>query len=129
MARVTGPIKLQRCQTESSSSMRRWISIGPVSIRLSSKNLAPWGFPRLYIGGYSFWSWTSDGWFMPAAYHPKGSITWVWSATVMNLGGKIRRVSAMGGPKYSYHRLGFGWWLVIARQEPMRRRDRLKVVA
>ena len=36
--------------------MGNWIALGPVRIRIGSKYLAPWGFPRLQIGGLSLWS-------------------------------------------------------------------------
>lgn len=58
------------------------IKIGPVIIRTGSKNLAPWGFPRLRVGGLSLWSWSNTGEWMPASYHPRSSITWLWSVAI-----------------------------------------------
>ena len=58
------------------------IKIGPVIIRVGSKHLAPWGFPRIKIGGLSLWSWTNTGQLVPASYPPRKSITWLWSLWV-----------------------------------------------
>lgn len=54
------------------------LTLGPVVIRYGSEHLAKWGYPRLQIGGLSFWSWTNGGDFSLAAYHPRSSLTWVW---------------------------------------------------
>ncbi len=59
-----------------------YLKIGPVLIRYGSKGMAKWGYPRLEIGGLSFWSWTNGGDFSVAAYHPKSSITWLWFAHI-----------------------------------------------
>lgn len=59
--------------------MRNHIKIGPAVVRIGSKHLAPWGFPRLRIWGLSFWTWTNSGQLGLASYHPKSSITWLWS--------------------------------------------------
>ena len=59
--------------------MRNHIKIGPAIIRIGSKHLAPWGFPRLRIWGLSFWTWTNSGQLGLASYHPQSSITWLWS--------------------------------------------------
>ena len=55
------------------------IKVGPVIVRIGSKHLASWGFPRLHIGGLHFWSWTNSGQLILAGYHPRSSITWLWS--------------------------------------------------
>jgi hypothetical protein len=99
--------------------MRQWISIGPVSIRLHSKHLAPWGFPRLQIGGYSFWSWNNNGYFMPAGYHPRGSITWIWSTTIVKAPLGLRYCDTLGVRRHSNVWLPFGWRLIVSRQKPM----------
>lgn len=58
--------------------MRNHYSIGPLRIRVGGKNLSPWGFPRVQIGGLTLWSRTNTGELHLAAYHPKSSITWIW---------------------------------------------------
>jgi hypothetical protein len=63
-------------------ALGNFITLGPVSLRVGSKHLAPWGFPRIRIGGLSLWSWTNSGHFVPASYHPRSSITWIWSAWI-----------------------------------------------
>ena len=55
-----------------------YLKAGPVLIRYSSKGMAKWGYPRIEIGGLSFWDWTNGGDFSLAAYHPRSSITWLW---------------------------------------------------
>jgi hypothetical protein len=53
------------------------LKLGPVVVRYG-KHLASWGYPRLQLGGLSFWSWTNGGDFSLAAYHPRSSIIWIW---------------------------------------------------
>ena len=62
--------------------MRNHIRLGRVSVRIGSKHLAPWGFPRLRVFGLSFWTWTNSGQLCLAGYHPRSSITWLWSLWV-----------------------------------------------
>lgn len=62
--------------------MSNHFKLGPVIIRTGSKHLAPWGFPRVRIGGLSLWSRSNTGAWIPASYHPKSSITWLWSIWV-----------------------------------------------
>ena len=101
--------------------MSNWIHVGPVHIRVSGKHLAPWGFPRLQIGGLRLWSWWNDGDFAPASYHPRSSITWLWQTKLHRKGWR---------PPYQYNstggrdiRLPFGWVLSIMWQDRMRRRE------
>lgn len=54
------------------------VRLGPVILRIGSRNLAPWGFPRIQIGGLSLWSRTNSGDLHLAAYHPRASLTWLW---------------------------------------------------
>mgnify|MGYP003442713766 FL=1 len=54
------------------------IKLGPVRIRVGSHRLAPWGFPRVQVGGLSLWSWNNTGGLNIASYHPAWSITWLW---------------------------------------------------
>lgn len=61
---------------------RNHIRLGPVVVRIGSKNLAKWGYPRVKVGGLSLWSWTNTGQFVPAGYHPRNSITWLWSVWI-----------------------------------------------
>lgn len=64
--------------------MSNHINLGPIAIRVGSKGLAKWGWPRLRIGGLSFWSRSNNGDRHLAAYHPRKSITWVWYVAVSN---------------------------------------------
>lgn len=81
-----------RASTEPASSLghsagipsaRKWrlpnhVKLGPVIIRIGGRGLAPWGYPRLQIGGLSFWSRCNNGDLHFAGYHPRRSITWLW---------------------------------------------------
>lgn len=99
--------------------MGNWIRLGPVRIRIGSKYLAPWGFPRLQVGALSLWSYWNDGTFCPAAYHPRSSITWLW---------QTRLERGEWKPPYQYNSTGgrdvqlpFGWKLHIMWQDRMPR--------
>lgn len=124
----------------------RWgVRIGPVFIRLSRKNLAKWGFETIRIGGLSIWSRTSGGDRMLAAYHPRSSTTWIWSATIMKSGPMFngeaiktdaelhyqgnphaemptwrrnfrRRDVVRRGQWHDYYRLPFGRMLLLSQQ-------------
>ena len=72
--------------------MKNHLNIGPVSIRVGSKNIAAWSYPRLQIGGLSIWSWTNTGELLLAAYHPRSSITWLWSAGITHHGRGYARI-------------------------------------
>lgn len=96
--------------------MRNYVRIGPVAIKVNSKGIAFWGYPRIQIGGLSLWLWSNTREFMPASYHPDASITWLWSWRL------TRRKSAShthnnGGDKVYW--LPFGWRLVYSWQHPM----------
>jgi hypothetical protein len=102
--------------------MKPYVRLGPVSIRVSRKYLAPWGFPLLRIGGLSLWDRDSGGRLMLAAYHPKGSPTWHWFVTISH--GWTRRVwpkfdpaERRQGQWSDYVLLPFGITLVIGRQD------------
>lgn len=56
-----------------------YVKIGPVIVRVGSKHLAPWGFPRVRVYGFSLWSWTNSGQLSLASYHPASSLTWLWA--------------------------------------------------
>lgn len=64
-----------------SMSNRRsnWVRLGPVSIRIGSRHLASWGYPRIAIGGLSIWSRMNTGQRILVSYHPRRSVTWVFS--------------------------------------------------
>ncbi len=66
--------------------MANHVRLGPVTLRVGSRNLAPWGYPRVQIGGLSFWSRTNSGDLHLAAYHPRRSITWLWYVGVTKRG-------------------------------------------
>jgi hypothetical protein len=63
-----------------------WLKLGPVTIRVGSKYLAKWGFPRVQIGGLSFWSRDTGGRLHLAAYHPRGCLTWHWFVALYRSG-------------------------------------------
>ena len=54
------------------------LRIGPAIIRIGSRGLAPWGFPRVQLGGLSLWTRTNIGDLHLIGYHPRKSITWMW---------------------------------------------------
>ena len=101
--------------------MRNYIRLGPIAIKISSKNIAFWGYPRLQIGGYSFWSWCNTGEFCPASYHPGESLTWLWTTRIAR--GKKRHsyTHNSGGTKAYW--LPFGWQLIYSWQHPMWKKD------
>lgn len=128
------------------SVRRTGIRIGSVYIRLSRRNLASWGFEAVRIGGLSLWSRTSGGDRMLAAYHPRSSTTWIWSATIMPAVNMFSRTAIYGEAKlhyegnphaemptwrrwfrrrdvqrrgqwHDYYRMPFGRMLAIARQD------------
>jgi hypothetical protein len=136
-------------------AVRNHYGIGPIIVRIGSKHLAPWGFPRVQIGGLSLWSWTNSGDLLLAAYHPRRSITWLWSIGIGRQKGRFgraalqhrRELHASGNPyapaprwwdrflcldgmrRSQWHdhlRLPFGFVLRISRQEAMWRKPKVK---
>lgn len=101
--------------------MSNWVKIGPVRLRIGSKHLAPWGFPRVAVHGLSFWSWTNGGDLCLASYHPASSITWLWALYVewswQHWGLSYRRA---GFPNIKELRIGPAIFR-FASQERMRR--------
>lgn len=106
------------------------ISFGPVTVRVGSKNLAPWGFPILQIGGLSFWSRTNSGGLHLLAYHPRSSITWLWFVALSGKAGRgywptfsrqererIARLFVTGNP-YAFR---IRWWHRFVQFAPQRR--------
>lgn len=65
-----------------------YIKLGSLLIRFNSKGIANWGYPRVEIGGLSFWSWTNAGDFSLAAYHPRSSLTWLWFVHISSRPGR-----------------------------------------
>ena len=97
--------------------MRNYVRLGPVHIKVSNRHLAKWGFPLIRIGGLSLFTWDNCGVFMPAAYHPRSSLTWLWSLSIYR-GKAIRHfITAERGQRdFS---LPFGWVLHYAWQKRM----------
>lgn len=58
--------------------MQNYLVMGPVRLKISDRHLAKWGYPRLSVGGLSFWTRDTGGRLHLAGYHPKGSLTWHW---------------------------------------------------
>lgn len=55
-----------------------YLTCGPISIRVSRKHLAKWGFPLVRLGGLSLFGRDNTGRLQLAAYHPRKSLTWHW---------------------------------------------------
>jgi hypothetical protein len=138
--------------------MKNHIRIGPITLRVGSKHLAPWGFPRVQIRGLSLWSWSNNGDLHLAGYHPRRSITWLWYVAVgrnrQRFGRqdieRLRELHRSGNPHvtppswldhfvrrdarrvwqwHDYLRLPFGFSIIIGRQAPMWRRPKPKAGA
>lgn len=103
--------------------MGNWLRVGPLVIRTGSKHLASWGYPRLKIGGLSFWTRSNDGELNLAGYHPRSSITWLWFLRLTRSGGQSF-THRMGASGMRLQRLPFGWALAFHWQArmPWRRR-------
>lgn len=104
---------------QGAETMRNYLHFGPVSVRISRKHLAWWGFPLLRFGGVSLFSRSNDGGYILASYHPKKSLTWHWSVTV--LVGKSRayigRSNRRQGQWHDYYWLPFGLTLLVGQQD------------
>lgn len=59
--------------------MGNYVSFGPVSLRISRKHLAAWGWPLARIWGVSLFCRDSGGGLTFVSYHPVKSGTWYWS--------------------------------------------------
>lgn len=104
-----------------------YLVMGPLRIRTSTKYLSKIGLPALSIGGLSIWQRDSGGRFMPFAYHPRGSLTWHWTATIIPVVSRKRAwshtwahitpESFRRGQWYDYFWLPFGYELMICRQD------------
>lgn len=107
--------------------MKNYIHIGPVSIKVNSKNLAFWGYPRIKIGGYSIWDWDNNGSFMPAAYHPQESITWIWATRLTRKRGRVTHSYTHNNGGSKSYLLLFGWQFIYDWQHPMWKKKRAQV--
>lgn len=104
--------------------MRNHIKLGPVILRIRSKHLAPWGFPRIKVGGLSIWSWTNSGQFVPASYHAPNSLTWSWAVWVGLQKTWGFRVWGHGGPSQLTREIFIGpFRIAVFTQERTPRRD------
>ncbi len=109
------------------SGRSNWLRFGPVVIRIGSRHLASWGFPRLEIGGLSIWSGNSDGSLCLASYHPRSSFTWLWSVTLTRgkaRTGRFLELAPRGlnrGQWHHYVNLPIGWMIRLSRQHRMER--------
>ena len=106
--------------------MKQYLTFGPVRLRLHSRHLASWGYPRLQIGGLAVGSRSNIGDIILASYHPKSSITWLWSVALGR--NKTPRKNIVNldtrrfGQWHDYIRLPFAWELRISHQKRMTRR-------
>jgi hypothetical protein len=105
-------------------AMRSVVNIGPVSVRLSRKGVASWGYPTIRIGGLSLFSRSSNGDMHIAGYHPRKSSTWLWHVSIGKRNGdrmlsiaKIRR-----GQWHDYFNIG-GFGFSIGHQKFTVRRN------
>lgn len=96
-----------------------YLNIGPLSLRVSRKHLAPWGYELIRIGGLSLFDRTSAGDLMLAGYHPAKSNTWHWSVTITKARGGARRAAPQfrRNQWHDYYWLPSGRHLVIGRQD------------
>jgi hypothetical protein len=99
--------------------MGNYLSLGPVRLRVSSRHLAPWGYEWFGIYGLSLFSHSNSGEFILASYHPRKSITWIWSLAI----GKRRdnwnwidRAKMRSGQWHDYYWLPFNRELRVSRQ-------------
>lgn len=105
--------------------MSNYITIGPVRLRVGSKGLASWGYPRLQVGGLQIWAHINSGGVTLASYHPHDSTTWHWSVQIRRNRLTSRRAkwsiwqpsTRRSGQWHDYIRLPFGWEISIGRQD------------
>lgn len=97
--------------------MRNYLTIGPISVRISRKNLAAWGFPVVRAGGLSLLSRDTAGRLHLAAYHPRNSLTWHWFVSLYKSGGPSERFNRQWRKGYGERGVCiFGWTLSINEQ-------------
>lgn len=99
-----------------------YITIGTVSVRISSKGLAPWGFPWLQVAGLAFLTFSTNGCLCLASYHPRRSTCWHWAISVARadwLPGSLRfeRDPLRRCQWHDYLHVTRRWAIVIARQD------------
>lgn len=98
-----------------------WLILGPVRVRVGSKHLAPWGYPRIEVGGLSLWSRWNTGERLLASYHPRSSITWLWQLSLHRRRNPVKAYRHnCGGWRHVY--LPFGWTLDLLWQKRMPRK-------
>lgn len=98
--------------------MSNHIGIGAVQLRIRSKGIASWGYPRIQIGGLSLFTRASNGELHIASYHPRRSLTWLW---YVGLGKEKRPLRIERERRSQWHHfipLGFRT-LIIGRQRAM----------
>ena len=107
--------------------MRNFVRIGPVRVRVGSRDLASWGWSRVVIGALDLWSWTNTGELMLAGYHPKSSHTWIWA---IYIGKRDRQRKLLDfapvrrGQWFDYIALPFGCQIRIGHQSRMNKTPR-----
>jgi len=88
---------------------------------MSSRNIAPWGYERIGIGGLSLLTTASNGDWVLASYHPETSDTWHWSICLAKNKWPERplidRSERRHGQWHDSFRLPFGYMLIISRQD------------
>jgi hypothetical protein len=104
--------------------MRNYLTVGPVSILISRRHLANWGFPDVKLGGLDFWTRTNDGALNLLAYHPSWSITWLWCINLRRCryGSWLLVDRARRSQRHHRLRLPFGWSISLWTQRAMPRK-------
>lgn len=99
---------------------RNYHSLGPVSICISRKGIASWGYECLRIGGLRLFTRNSNGSYCIASYHPRSSGTWYWSVSIGKYEGAkrwIARDPRRRNQWHDYYRLPFGRQVTVSMQD------------
>ena len=96
--------------------MRNYISLGPVSIKISNRNLAWWGYERLRIGPLSFGSWANNGDYCLASFQKKTEC-WRWAVYLSRRSHPVGRAKIRRAQWHDYYWLPFGFRLVVSQQD------------
>lgn len=100
--------------------MKNYLRLGPVSIKVSNKYQAAWGYPMVRIGGLSILTRDSGGGMNLMGYHPRSSLTWLWFINAYR--GKAMAPQKWGSHGHRDFSLPFGWVLRYHWQKRMNRR-------
>lgn len=100
--------------------MRNYFCIGDwFRLKVSSRNIAPWGYEALGIRGLSLFTRCNDGSIILASWQPRGE-AWHWAIglglTQINKDW-VRCSTLRRGQWHDFYRLPFGWELRVSRQD------------